>query len=75
MIQQQASELVVLATVGAVRLRDDATEQSRMSAKAVGVNRGLHVDVVLLDHPTRNVDFVEIDAEMQERPALQRRAM
>ena len=70
MIQQQAGEGSIPLQSANVRLRDDAAEQGRVTAEAVGIDFGFSVHVrAMLDQPARDLDLVEIDAHVQQRRA------
>ena len=76
MIEQKAGELGVLLPAAQKSLRDNATEQGRVSAEAVGVDLGFGVYVgAMIDQPARDFDLVEVDADVQQRRSRERCAV
>ena len=79
MIEQQPGEgciggpaAVVAPEVG---VADDGVEQRGVSAEPVGVDRGRRVDVhAAIEQPARDLHFVELDAQVQQRRCRERGA-
>ena len=76
MIEQKTGEGGVLLQAAEIRLRHHAAEERRVSSEAVGVDfgTGVHIGAVR-DQPARDLNLVEVDTDVQQGCACQRRAV
>src|SRR5579871_1377921 len=73
MIQQQPCERCVLIEPAHKSLRHHASEQRRVTAKALFVDLCLRVHIgAMLNEPAGNFDLVEIDADVEKGGSVQR---
>src|SRR5579864_8418428 len=75
-IQQELRESSASLPATTIGLRHHASEQSRVAAEALAIDLGLRVYIcAALDQPARDIDLIEVRADVQQRGTGERRAV